>query len=130
MSSKICLSLLWIGFLFYGFLLAPPGQPNTLEFIKNLSTGNWDNINPLIITVFKSIGLVTVLYANLLFINEREEKIVAWPFAIAGLGLGTFAILPYLILREPNPKFSGEKNLLIKLSDSRFLHLVLTIWGK
>ncbi|EAM51897.1 DUF2834 domain-containing protein [Crocosphaera watsonii WH 8501] len=127
MISKIFMSLLWVGFLIYGFLLAPPGQPDTIELIQNLSTGNWDNINPLIISVFNSIGLVTVLYANLLFIDGREQKIVAWPFAITGLALGTFAILPYFILREPNPKFSGEKNLFIKLSDSRFLHLLLTI---
>ena len=127
MIRKIFLSLLWIGFMVYGFLLAPPGQPDTIELITNLSTGNWDNINPLIITVFNSIGLVTVIYANLLFIDGREQKIVAWPFAIASLAVGTFAVIPYLILREPNPKFSGQKNLLIKLSDSRLLHFFLTI---
>ncbi|MDJ0846246.1 DUF2834 domain-containing protein [Crocosphaera sp.] len=127
MITKIFLSLLWIGFLVYGFLLAPPGQPDTIELITNLSTVNWDNINPLIITVFNSIGLITVIYANLLFIDGREQKIVAWPFAIASLAVGTFAILPYFILREPNPKFSGKKNLLIKLSDSRLLHIFLTV---
>ncbi|MEL4898081.1 DUF2834 domain-containing protein [Crocosphaera sp. Alani8] len=127
MITKIFLSLLWLGFLVYGFLLAPPNQPDTIELIKNLSTGNWDTINPLIIAVFNSIGLVTVIYANLLFIDGREQKILAWPFAIASLGLGTFAVLPYLVLRQPNPKFSGEKNLFIKLSDSRILHFLLTI---
>ena len=127
MITKLFLSLLWIGFIVYGFLFAPPGQPDTIELIKNLSTGNWDNINPLIITVFNGIGFVTFIYACLLFIDGREQKIVAWPFAIASLGVGTFAILPYLILREPNPKFSGEKNLLIKLSDSRLFHILLTI---
>ncbi len=127
MVAKVFLSLLWVGFVIYGFLLAPAGQPDTIELIKNLSTGNWDNINPLIIAVFNSIGLVTVIYANLLFIDGREQKIVAWPFAIASLGVGTFAVIPYLILREPNPKFSGEKNLLIKLADSRLLHIFLSI---
>ncbi|EAZ89538.1 hypothetical protein [Crocosphaera chwakensis] len=127
MIAKVFLGLLWVGFIIYGFLLAPPGQPDTIELIKNLSTGNWDNINPLIIAVFNSIGLVTVIYANLLFIDGREQKIVAWPFAIASLAVGTFAVIPYLILREPNPKFSGEKNLLIKLADSRLLHIVLSI---
>ncbi|MDJ0661529.1 MAG: DUF2834 domain-containing protein [Crocosphaera sp.] len=127
MITKFFLSLLWIGFIVYGFLLAPPGQPDTIELITNLSTGNWDTINPLIITVFNSIGLITVIYANLLLIDGREQKIVAWPFAIASLAVGTFAILPYLIFREPNPKFSGEKNLLIKLSDSRLLHIFITI---
>ena len=127
MITKLFLSLLWIGFIVYGFLFAPPGQPDTIELIKNLSTGNWDNINPLIITVFNGIGLVTFIYTCLLFIDGREQKIAAWPFAIACLGVGTFAILPYLILREPNPKFSGDKNLLIKLSDSRLFHILLTI---
>ena len=127
MIIKSFLSLLWIVFIIYGFLLAPPGQPNTIELITNLSTGNWDNINPLIIAVFNSIGIVTFIYVCLLLIDGREQKIVAWPFAIASLGVGTFAILPYLILREPNPKFSGDKNLLIKLSDSRLFHIILTI---
>lgn len=136
MISKIFLSLLWIGFVVYGFLLAPPEQPDTIELIVNLSIGNWDNINPLIIAVFNSIGIVTLIYACLLLIDGREQKILAWPFAIASLGLGAFVVIPYLILREPNPKFSGDKNFLIKVSDSRLFHIILTvtiltflIWG-
>ena len=50
MLRKISFGLLWLGFISYAFLLAPPDQPHTLELIKNLSTGNFQGINTIIIT--------------------------------------------------------------------------------
>lgn len=38
-----------------------------------------------------------------------------------------FALLPYLALREPNNKFVGKKNALLKLLDSRVTGVVLTV---
>jgi len=38
-QEKIGFGLLWVGFVTYAFLLAPPDQPDTFELIKNLSTG-------------------------------------------------------------------------------------------
>jgi len=127
MVKKIIFPLLWLGFVTYAFTLAPPDQPDTLELIKKLSLGEWQGINPLVIALFNLMGIWPMIYSAVLFIDGRGQKIPAWPFAIASFALGAFALLPYLALREPNQQFSGEKNLFIKLLDSRVTGWILTI---
>lgn len=58
------------------------------------------------------------------------------PFALVSFALGAFALLPYLAWRQPNSQFTGEKNSVVNLADSRltgaiaFLGaLVLLIYG-
>ena len=127
MFRKISFGLLWTAFIVYALLLAPPNQPDTLDLIINLSTGNWDKINPLIIALFNLMGILPIIYACFLLIDGKGQSISAWPFAIAAFGFGAFAILPYLALRQPNPSWSGEKNILLKILDSRWLGIILTI---
>ncbi|AHJ30510.1 DUF2834 domain-containing protein [Nodularia spumigena CS-584] len=127
MFRKIAFGLLWLGFLTYAFLFAPPDQPDTFELIKNLSVGKWEGINPLVIALFNVMGIWPVIYSAVLFMDGRGQKIPAWPFATASFALGAFALLPYLALREPNQEFSGEKNFWLKLLDSRITGLILTI---
>lgn len=116
-----------MGFVAYAFLLAPPDQPDTFELIKNLSTGNWDGINPLVVSLFNIMGVWPMIYSCLLFIDGRGQKVPVWPFASASFGVGAFALLPYLALREPSTEFPGEKNLFLKLLDSRLTGVALTI---
>jgi hypothetical protein len=127
MLKKITLGLLWLGFGLYAFLLAPPDQPDTLNLISNLSTGKWQDINPLIIALFNLMGVWPMIYTSLLIIDGRDQKIIAWPFALASFAVGAFAILPYLTLRQPNSNFTGKKNLLIKLLDSSWLGVITLI---
>ena len=127
MSRKIGFGLLWVGLLVYAFLLAPPNQPDTVELIKNLSTGKWEGINPLIISLFNIMGVWPLIYSGLLFIDGREQKIPAWLFATGSFGVGAFALLPYLALRQPNQQFTGSKDIFLKLMDSRWLGIVLTL---
>jgi hypothetical protein len=126
MVRSIAVWLLWTGFSAYAFLLAPPNQPDTFALIQDLSTGQWEGINPLVIALFNIMGVLPMLYACLLFIDGRGQKVPAWLFASASLGVGAFALLPYLALRQPNPTFVGEKNALLKLLDSRWTALVLS----
>lgn len=128
MTRKLILGLLWLGFVSYAFFLAPPDNfPESLELIKNLSTGNWQGINPLIISLFNIMGIWPFVYSAVVFFDGRNQKIPAWPFASAAFGLGAFALLPYLALREPNQTFIGEKNSFLKILDSRILGILLTI---
>jgi len=127
MVRKIAFWLLWVGFVTYAFLLAPPDQPDTFELIKNLSTGKWEGINPLIVSLFNIMGVWPMIYSCLLFIDGRAQKIPAWPFATFSLGVGAFALLPYLALREPSTEFPGKKDAFLKLLDSRFTGIALTI---
>lgn len=128
MTRKIIFGLLWLGFVSYAFFFAPPDNfPESLELIKNLSTGNWQGINPLIISLFNIMGIWPFVYSAVVFLDGRNQKIPAWPFASAAFGLGAFALLPYLALREPNQIFIGEKNSFLKILDSRILGILLTI---
>jgi len=127
MVRKIAFGLLWLGFTTYAFFLAPPEQPSTFELIKNLSIGQWQGINPLVIALFNLMGIWPLIYSAVVFIDGRGQKIPAWLFAIASFAVGAFALLPYLALREPNNQFVGEKNALLKLLDSRVTGVVLTV---
>ncbi|HEY9608224.1 MAG TPA: DUF2834 domain-containing protein, partial [Allocoleopsis sp.] len=99
MTRKLGFGLLWLSIVIYAFFLAPPNQPDTFELIKNLSTGNWGGINPLIISLFNIMGIWPMIYGCLMFIDGRDQKIPAWPFAAGSFGVGAFALLPYLALR-------------------------------
>ncbi|MEM7726982.1 MAG: DUF2834 domain-containing protein [Cyanobacteria bacterium P01_A01_bin.45] len=127
MLKRVGFWLLWIAFATYGFLLSPPDSPDTFDLIKNLSTGNWNGINPLIIALFNIMGILPIMYSCFVFADGREQKIPAWIFASASFGVGAFALLPYLGLREPNPKFTGNKNIFLKILDSRITGILLTI---
>lgn len=127
MSKKIAFIALWLSFVTYAFFLTPPEQPGTFELIKNLSTGVWDGVNPLVISLFNIMGVLPMIYSCLLFIDGRGQKISAAPFALASFGVGAFALLPYLFLRQPNPAFPGKKNWLIKLLDSRITGIFLFV---
>jgi len=127
MNRKIGFGLLWAGFLTYAFLLAPPNQPNTPELLKNLSIGQLEGINPLITALFYILGIVPLAYACLMLIDGRGQKIKAWPFVTTSFGVGAFALLPYLALREPHPSFPGKKDILLKILDSRWMGAFLTL---
>lgn len=126
MNRNIAFWLLWVGFIAYAVLLAPPNQPETFTIIKNLVTGQWDEINPLIIALFNVLGIFPMVYACLLLADGRGQKIPAWFFGSVSFGVGAFALLPYLALRQPNGTFVGQKDGLLKLLDSRWTGVVLT----
>ncbi|MGL5510401.1 MAG: DUF2834 domain-containing protein, partial [Microcoleaceae cyanobacterium] len=126
MPRKIIFGGIWLGFLLYATFFAPPDQPDTLELIKNLSTGNLTGINPLIISLFNLMGIWPIIYTCVLLADGRGQKIRAGIFVALSYAVGAFAILPYLALRQPNREFIGEKNLLIKIFDSRLLGIFLT----
>lgn len=130
------LTILWIGFVVYAFFLAPPNQPGTSDLILNLVTGQWQGINPAIIAVFNLLGVYPMIYACVALIDGRSQRIWAWPFVVGSFGAGAFALLPYLILRQParagfqpsyEPQLKGSKSWLLRLLDSRWLGLSLLL---
>ncbi|MEH2007075.1 DUF2834 domain-containing protein [Nostoc sp.] len=127
MVRKIAFVALWLALITYAFFLAPPEQPGTFELIKNLSIGQWQGINPLVIALFNLMGIWPLIYSAVIFIDGRGQKIPAWLFAIASFAVGAFALLPYLALREPNNNFVAKKNAFLKLLDSRVTGVVLTV---
>ncbi|WP_109012429.1 hypothetical protein [Nostoc commune] len=111
MNRKVALWLLWVGFIAYILLLAPPLHlQETLTLLKNIFTLQWLAINPIILSLFSLVGIWLLIYSGLLFIDGRMQRVPFWPFALASVGSGVLGLLPYLALREPNQEFSGQKD--------------------
>lgn len=118
MTQKIGFALLWLSFSIYAFVFAPPSQPDTVDLIVKLSSGQWDGINPVIVSLFNLMGIWPMVYACLALIDGVGQKIPAWPFVAASFAVGAFALLPYLALRDRNPTFTSAKTKLLSLVDS------------
>lgn len=127
MPQKIGFALLWLGFGLYAFILAPPAQPDTLETIIKLSSGQWDGLNPAIVALFNLMGIWPMIYACLALIDGSGQKIAAWPFVVGSFAIGAFALLPYLALRHENQTFAGAKTKLLNLVDSPWLGRLIAL---
>ncbi len=121
---------LWLGFILYAFILAPPDRADTADLILRLSTGDWEGTNPAIVALFNAMGLWPMVYAAVALVDGHGHRLRAWPFVLASFAVGAFALLPYLALRQPNPNFSGPsfsgaRGLLLSLLESRWLGALL-----
>jgi hypothetical protein len=121
MVRRIGLALCWLGFVGYAVGLAPPEQPDTGFLIVQLSTGAWADLNPAIVALFNLMGIWPLVYSCLVLVDGRDQKVPAWPFVVGSFGLGAFALLPYLVLRSPNPAGTAPSSLLLKVLESRWL---------
>jgi hypothetical protein len=127
MSRKIAFWSIWVGFIGYIVLFAPPIRPDTLQLLQNLFTGQWQLINPIVLSIFNLVGICLLIHSCLLFFDGRMQKIPAWPFVLASVGTGVIGLLPYFALREPNQEFSGSKDTWLKLLDSRWTGVILSL---
>jgi hypothetical protein len=125
MIKTIGFLFIWLGFILYAIFFAPADNPETLDLIINLSSGKWEGINTYVISLFNIMGILPFVYASLLIIDGRGQKIKASLFVIGSFFLGAFALLPYFAFRKSNIEFTGEKNLLIKILDSRLFSVIL-----
>jgi len=127
MVRRGAFALIWLGFVVYAFGFAPPDQPDTADLIGRLSSGDWADINPAIVALFNLMGVWPIAYAHLALIDGHGQKAPAWPFVIGSFGLGAFLLLPYLILRRPNPTFEPPKSKLIALADARWVGFLILV---
>ncbi len=75
MVRKITLWSIWVGFIAYVLLLAPPLHlQETLTLLKNLLTVQWTKINPIILSLFSLIGVWIQIYSCVLFFDGRMQK--------------------------------------------------------
>ena len=125
--KRLIFITLWLGFIAYAFILAPPDQPDTFDLILQMSTGGWDGINASIVAIFNAMGIWPMVYACVALIDGQGQRIPAWPFVLLSFGVGAFALLPYLALRQPNPDFDGPKTALLRLVDSRWVGGLLLV---
>jgi hypothetical protein len=124
--KRLIFGALWLGFAGYAVLLAPADQPDAVDLILRLSTGQWDGINPALIALFNAMGLWPVVYAVLALVDGRGQRLWAWPFVVASFAVGAFALLPYLALRVP-VAWAGPEDRLLRLVGSRWLGASLAV---
>ncbi|MFP4693271.1 MAG: DUF2834 domain-containing protein [Halothece sp.] len=126
MIKKIAFSIIWLSFISYAFLLAPPNDPNTSQLIERLINFELEGINPLIIAIFNLMGVLPLMYAPLLLIDGKGQKLPAWIFMVFSFGVGAFAILPYLAFRKPELS-NWKKDWSLKLLDLRLINILLVV---
>jgi hypothetical protein len=127
MFRRVFFATLWLGFLAYAFLYAPPERPDTADLIVSLSTGETDEIEPILVSLFNLMGVLPAIYSCLIYLDGRGQKISAWPFAIASFAVGGFALLPYLAIRNDAPKFEGQMNRWLGFWDARLVGIAVTV---
>ncbi|MDJ0567806.1 MAG: DUF2834 domain-containing protein [Pleurocapsa sp. MO_192.B19] len=128
MARKIIFGSIWLALVIYTIFFAPAAAgKETLDLIIDLSIIKWEGINPIIIAIFYIMGVFPWVYAAFILFDSAGQKISAYPFFIASIGFGAFALLPYLALRQSNTTWNGEKNLLLKILDSRLMAIISSI---
>jgi hypothetical protein len=128
-AQKLRLWLIKASFITYLLFLAPPFHwESTKSLIVELLTLQWNAINPVIFSLFCLVGVWILIYSSLLFFDGRMQSIPFYPFALASLGSGIIGLIPYLALREPNTEFTGEKDALLQILDSRSTGIVLMLF--
>ena len=138
MAQKLFFGSIWLAFTIYAIassfhLAATPEED--FDLIVQMSTGQISGINPLVVAIFYIMGIFPWVYAAFILFDGTEQKVSPYPFFFVSVGLGAFALLPYLALRQPNTTI-GQKNLLQKFVDSRLTAIisaiaivVLLTWG-
>lgn len=120
MIRRLFFGGVWLGLIGYAGWGAPPTQPNTVELIQHLSLGQLDGINPLIVALFYLMGVWPLIYASVLLFDGQGQRVPAWLFVLASFGVGAFALLPYLALRQPNPTPMAARSMVLRGLDSRW----------
>lgn len=90
--------IVFILLLLYAVFLAPGSSNADDPLFSQLITGQFEEVDSLVVAVFSMLGIYPVLFA-LLLLPQDTRRLPAWPFVILSFGLGAFIILPYLALR-------------------------------
>lgn len=119
---------LWIAFVLYATLFAPPDRPEeTRVLLENLISGHVADLNPLLVAEFNLMGVLPLAYWCLLLTDGRGQRLPAWPFAALMMGVGGFALLPYMAWRQPVYPVPGQLNLWLRLWESRWTALAISL---
>lgn len=137
MTRKLWLGSIWLTLVIYAIASSFfKTQQGDLNLIIDLSTGEWSGINPIVIAIFYIMGIFPLVYGAFILFDRAEKNLSPYPFFIVSFGVGAFALLPYLALRQSNADWNGEKNWLLKVLDSRLMAIVSSvaiavflIWG-
>ena len=131
MGRKIALFLIWVTFVIYTVWLDPLAQPETFSLVWKLLTFQLAEVNAFLVAIFWLMGVWPMIYASLMFADGTTQNFRSWPYFIGANGTGVICLIPYLLFRKSNQEFSGQKDKLLKILDSRWtgIFLLLTTIG-
>jgi hypothetical protein len=125
MLRKLILLVIWVGFATYTVWLAPIDQPYTWFVGQKLLTLQWQELNAFIPALFWLMGIWSMIYGCLMFADGRMQNFRAWTYFIGSMFTGVISLLPYLILRQSNQEFCGNKDEWLKFFDKRSTGVIL-----
>jgi len=127
MRRKLLLWLIWVVFTGYTVWLAPLDRPDTWPLVQRLLTFKFTEVNAILMAIFWLMGVWPMIYACLMFADGKMQDFRVWPYFIGSNGIGVICLIPYLILRKSNQKFTTQKDNLLKILDSRLTSLALLL---
>jgi len=86
--------IVWAMLVLYALLLAPGASAANDLLFKNLITGNFQQVDPLVVMVFSFLGLFPVLFM-VMICKKDTYKLPGWPFSLLSFALGAFSLLFY-----------------------------------
>jgi hypothetical protein len=127
MFRKLILLVIWVGFVTYTIWLAPIDQPYTWFVGQKLLTLQWQELNAFIPALFWLMGIWSMIYGCLMFVDGRMQNLRAWTYFIGSMFTGVICILPYLLWRQSNQEFCGEKDEWLRFFERRSTGVILLI---
>ena len=88
---------LWMGLVMIAYI-SPPTRPDVGEWVRMTMLGYWIGQEAWLVAVFWLVGLSPLAIAGVLAGDLRARPVPAWPFVLAGFGVGGFAVIPWLVL--------------------------------
>jgi len=116
---RLAYAFLLAAYIAYAVVVAPHSDPPGVSFLS-LALGKGPARNPAVWGVFMLLGVIPLMYWALMVPDGRGQKpgpawLWVWPFALGMMALGSFALLPYLILRRPYPDpLPGPRPLVVR----------------
>lgn len=132
LARRLGYAFLLAAYIAYAVFAAPRSDPPGVSFLS-LALGQGPARNPAVWGVFQLLGVVPLMYWALMVPDGRGQRpgpawLWVWPFALGMMALGSFALLPYLILRrsytDPVP---GPRSLLVRWFGGRPFAVFVTL---
>ncbi|KAJ1454358.1 hypothetical protein M885DRAFT_521894 [Pelagophyceae sp. CCMP2097] len=123
---------LWLGLTAYVAIGAPGkddlSQALDADALARLIADPFDpTVPPLFCVLFNFMGLWPAIYAALLLPGGRDQKPPLLPFLLGSVGLGMFALTPYLALREERTEAIAPSSLAGKWFDGKANAALLSV---
>jgi len=97
LGMRILAGALWLG-LFGVAMVAPPNRPDLEPWIEQMLLGYWIGQEAWLVAVFWLVGLCAPVAAGVVGPTLQARPVPAWPFVLGAMGLGGFALLPWVLL--------------------------------